>query len=104
MNNSSSCSPAAIASCFCPPARSVSWPAAKAYRFVLRLLARKGFGQQRLLFVGTSLLAEELAGAFAQRGTNVVVGTLEVVPGSAGASSPPTEAARTAALPAAFTP
>jgi exopolysaccharide biosynthesis polyprenyl glycosylphosphotransferase len=45
-------------------------------RAVLRALSRRGIGTNRILFVGTGPLAEELARAFEARGTNVVVGTL----------------------------
>jgi exopolysaccharide biosynthesis polyprenyl glycosylphosphotransferase len=46
------------------------------YRTILRSLSRQGIGTNRVLFVGTGPLAEELARAFNARGTNKVVGTL----------------------------
>jgi exopolysaccharide biosynthesis polyprenyl glycosylphosphotransferase len=48
----------------------------KIYRTALRFFARRGMGQNRIIFVGSGPLAEELAKAFHQRGTNIVVGTL----------------------------
>lgn len=45
-------------------------------RSLLRSLSRRGIGTNRLLFVGTGSLAEELARAFNARGTNKVIGTL----------------------------
>jgi len=49
-------------------------------RGVLRLLSRRGVGQNRILMVGTGFIAEELARELEQRGTNHVVGTLRVGP------------------------
>jgi len=54
------------------------------YRAVLRGVARRGIGQNRILFVGNGPLAEELAHALDVRGTNVIVGTLDA-PGVAAA-------------------
>ncbi len=45
-------------------------------RSITRSLSLRGIGQNRLLFVGTGPLAEELARALDQRGTNTVIGTL----------------------------
>ncbi|HYF47980.1 MAG TPA: sugar transferase [Planctomycetota bacterium] len=49
----------------------------KIYRVLLRIIARHGIGQNRILFVGNGPLAEELAHALDRRGTNIIVGTLE---------------------------
>ena len=57
------------------------------YRAILRAVARRGIGQNRILFVGNGPLAEELAHALNARGTNVIVGTLEA-PGAARAKLP----------------
>jgi len=46
------------------------------FRCLLRLLARRGVWQNRILFVGTGALAEELAETMNRRGMNRVVGTL----------------------------
>jgi exopolysaccharide biosynthesis polyprenyl glycosylphosphotransferase len=46
-------------------------------RNLLRTLSLRGIGQNRLLFVGTGPLAEELARALDARGTNHVIGTLQ---------------------------
>lgn len=45
-------------------------------RWLLRAASLRGVGQNRLLFVGTGPLAEELARALGDRGTNHVLGTL----------------------------
>ena len=47
------------------------------YRLALRMLSRRGIGQNRLLFVGSGALAEELAKSLNERGVNVVIGTLQ---------------------------
>ena len=47
-----------------------------ACRRLLRVLAWRGVWQNRILFVGTGPLAEELAKALERRGTNCVVGTV----------------------------
>lgn len=46
------------------------------FRGGLRLLSRKGIGQNRILFVGEGMLAQDLARAFDQMGANRVIGTL----------------------------
>ena len=46
------------------------------FRQSLRMLSKKGFGQNRILFVGDSPLAHELAKALDALGTNCIVGTL----------------------------
>ena len=46
------------------------------FRRLLRMLSRKGFGQNRILFVGQGPLARELARAFDAMGANRVIGTL----------------------------
>jgi len=61
-----------------------------AYRFALRVFAQKGIGQNRILFVGSGPLAEELARALQARGTNVILGALSV-PALREAPQPPTE-------------
>jgi len=45
-------------------------------RSVLRLLALRGIGQNRIMFVGSGPLAEELAAELDRRGTNHVIGAL----------------------------
>jgi exopolysaccharide biosynthesis polyprenyl glycosylphosphotransferase len=49
-----------------------------AYRVILRTFARKGIGQNRIVFVGTGPLVEELAADLNLRGTNVILGALAV--------------------------
>jgi len=49
-------------------------------RGVLRLLSRRGVGENRILMVGTGFIAEELARELELRGTNRVIGTLRVGP------------------------
>jgi len=56
-----------------------------AFRRALRLLARGGVWENRILLVGADALAEELARELNRRGTNKVVGTL-VNPGAAAAA------------------
>lgn len=58
------------------------------FRQVLRALSRRGIGRNRILFVGTGALAEELARTLDARGTNCVVGALETTP--AGGDAHPT--------------
>ncbi|MCY3020376.1 MAG: sugar transferase [Planctomycetota bacterium] len=70
-------------------------------RWLLRMLSRRGLWQNRILFVGSGPLAEEMAASLGGRGTNRVVGTLEapVEPPSDWPREPGNRAASAAALP-----
>jgi exopolysaccharide biosynthesis polyprenyl glycosylphosphotransferase len=65
---------------FLPTSFACLYTARTIYRFSLRQLSRKGIGQNRILMVGAGYVAEELAKELAARGTNHVVGTLQVGP------------------------
>jgi len=71
---------------FLPSSVLCLWAGRSAYRCLLRLLARRGVWQNRILLVGTGALAEELAKAMERRGTNRVVGTLALPGGDASAA------------------
>ncbi|HYG73932.1 MAG TPA: sugar transferase [Planctomycetota bacterium] len=62
---------------FLPCSIACLWTGRLIFRGLLRTLALRGLGQNRILFVGSGPLAEELAAALDCRGTNRVVGTLD---------------------------
>ena len=70
------------------------------FRGLLRVLAQRGIGENRILFVGSGPLAEELAKALDSRGTNRVVGTLVPRDAQSGRAEPALNAMKVLGEPA----